>query len=325
MPPGRSAFSECDQVASPTVSITASTRSGSRAPDSNAWCRAELDARGRRLASSRLVTHTRSPAAAAERRPARSPPRRRRPAPAPCRPAASPDWVNSIRYAVSHAVGRQAASSKISPAGLGTRLRRGTTTRSASVPWCTSDSSERRGSSVSSPGQPGIAIDGVHDDLVAVLVDAGAVAAEDHRQPVRRQPDALQAPQVVVVERGGRSRTVAQPVAAPPGRAARRPPGRTAGRRRTERRRRRRACAQTLMAPGVSRRRRARAAAATAAATAGTTRGSNALGTISSADGSSATTSARAVGRRQLHALGHPGGAARPARPGTPRGTPARC
>ena len=42
MPPGRSDFSECDQVASPTVSITASTRSGSRAPVSKAASRAEL-------------------------------------------------------------------------------------------------------------------------------------------------------------------------------------------------------------------------------------------------------------------------------------------
>ena len=36
VPPGRSDFTECDQVAAPTVSITASTRSGSRAPLSKA-------------------------------------------------------------------------------------------------------------------------------------------------------------------------------------------------------------------------------------------------------------------------------------------------
>ena len=35
-PPGRSDLRECDQVAAPTVSQTTSTRSGSRAPDSNA-------------------------------------------------------------------------------------------------------------------------------------------------------------------------------------------------------------------------------------------------------------------------------------------------
>ncbi len=36
VPPGFSDLIECAQVALPTVSITASTRSGSRAPDSNA-------------------------------------------------------------------------------------------------------------------------------------------------------------------------------------------------------------------------------------------------------------------------------------------------
>jgi hypothetical protein len=43
---------------------------------------------------------------------------------------------------------------------------------------------------------------GVDDDLVAILVDAGGVAAEDHRQPVGRQSDPPQRPDVVVVERG---------------------------------------------------------------------------------------------------------------------------
>jgi hypothetical protein len=41
----------------------------------------------------------------------------------------------------------------------------------------------------------------VHDHLVAVGVDAGRVAAEDHRQRLLGQPDAAQRPQVVVVER----------------------------------------------------------------------------------------------------------------------------
>ena len=61
-----------------------------------------------------------------------------------------------MRYAVNQAVGRQAASSKLSDAGLGTRFRRGTTTCSARVPWWRSDSRERRGSSVSSPVQSGV-------------------------------------------------------------------------------------------------------------------------------------------------------------------------
>ena len=63
--------------------------------------------------------------------------------------------MKSMRYAVSHAVGRQAASSKDIEAGLGTTLRRGTTTLSAKVPWWRSDSSDRRGSKVSSPVHDG--------------------------------------------------------------------------------------------------------------------------------------------------------------------------
>ncbi len=43
--------------------------------------------------------------------------------------------MKSMRYAVSQAVGRQAASSKDSEAGFGTTLRVGTTTLSANVPW----------------------------------------------------------------------------------------------------------------------------------------------------------------------------------------------
>ena len=45
--------------------------------------------------------------------------------------------------------------------------------------------------------------DGVDEHLVAVLVDAGAVAAEHHRQAVGGQAHAAQRPHVVVVERGG--------------------------------------------------------------------------------------------------------------------------
>ena len=56
---------------------------------------------------------------------------------------------------IVHAVGRQAASAHVSSAGFGTTLRAGTTTVSARVPGCFSDSSDRRGSSVSSPSQAG--------------------------------------------------------------------------------------------------------------------------------------------------------------------------
>jgi hypothetical protein len=43
----------------------------------------------------------------------------------------------------------------------------------------------------------------VHDDLVAVLVEPGGVAAENHWQRVRPQPDAPQRPQIVVIQRRG--------------------------------------------------------------------------------------------------------------------------
>src|SRR5664280_2096787 len=149
VPPGRSDRSECDQVASPTVSSTASTRSGNRAPAASAWCAPSSSAR-RRLSSSRLVAYTRNPAARASAIAAVA-----TPPPAPCTstlpPGGTPALVNSIRYAVSHAVGRQAASAHDIPGGLGTRLRRGTATTSANVPAWISESSERCGSRVSSP------------------------------------------------------------------------------------------------------------------------------------------------------------------------------
>ena len=129
-----------------------------------------------------------------------------------------------MRYAVSHAVGRQAASAKVSSAGFGTRLRRGTATRSANVPSYRSDSSERFGSIVSSPRKSSDADHGVHDHLVAVLVDPRAVAAEHHRQLLVAQADAPQAPQVVVVERGGPQPHGHPALAVSPGPAARRAP-----------------------------------------------------------------------------------------------------
>jgi hypothetical protein len=52
----RNALTECDQVASPTVSITASTRSGQPSANGNAWSAANSSSRAR-LSSLRLVTH----------------------------------------------------------------------------------------------------------------------------------------------------------------------------------------------------------------------------------------------------------------------------
>ena len=133
--------------------MTASAFSGSRSPDSNAaW--APISSALARLVSSRLVTSTRSPAARPSTIAAVA-----TPPPAPCTSTVSPGLssprVKSIRYAVSQAVGRQAASAKDSDAGLGTTLRRGTATRSAIAPWWRSESSDRFGSKVSSPVHDG--------------------------------------------------------------------------------------------------------------------------------------------------------------------------
>ncbi len=50
-------------------------------------------------------------------------------------PGLQPPWTKSIRYAVSQAVGRHAASSNVRLAGFGITLLLGTATRSANVPW----------------------------------------------------------------------------------------------------------------------------------------------------------------------------------------------
>ena len=60
-------------------------------------------------------------------------------------------------------------------------------------------------------GRERVADDRVHDDLAAVLVQPGRVAAEDHRQPVGRQADAAKRPDVMVIECGGLDPTVVQP------------------------------------------------------------------------------------------------------------------
>ena len=67
VPPGRSDLTECDQVAAPTVSMTASTLSGTRSPVGTARC-APISSAWARFASSRLVAYTRSPADRPRRR-----------------------------------------------------------------------------------------------------------------------------------------------------------------------------------------------------------------------------------------------------------------
>ena len=155
-PPGRSELTEWDQVAAPTVSMTASTRSGSRAPDSKAWAAPRARAASP-LAASRLVTHIRNPAALPNCTSAVATPPDA-PWTSTVSPSEIPPLVKSIRYAVSQAVGRQAACSHERPVGFGTTLRAGTRTCSAKVPGWSSERSERLGSRVSSPTQPGVAM-----------------------------------------------------------------------------------------------------------------------------------------------------------------------
>ena len=118
-------------------------------------------------------------------------------------PGRAPGGVNSIRYAVSQAVGRQAASAKLSSAGLSTRLAAGTRT------WLGQRAGialgQQRAAGVVGrvgAGEVRVVDHRVHDHLAAVLGDPGRVAAQDHGQPVGGQPDAAQRPDVVVVQRG---------------------------------------------------------------------------------------------------------------------------
>ena len=100
-------------------------------------------------------------------------------------------------------MGRQAASAKDSSAGLGSRLRFGTATFSAIVPWCSSENSERLGSSVSSPVQPGLAMTPC---TTTSLPSSSSPAASVPRIIGIRsagRPTPAEAEQVVVVERDG--------------------------------------------------------------------------------------------------------------------------
>lgn len=47
----------------------------------------------------------------------------------------------------------------------------------------------------------GIGDHGMHDHLVAILIDASGIAAEDHGESISAEPNPLQAPEIVVVER----------------------------------------------------------------------------------------------------------------------------
>ena len=116
-------------------------------------------------------------------------------------PGLAPDCVKSIRYAVSHAVGRQAASEG-EPGGLSTRLAGGTRTRQNTP--AAPQTARRAGWVVGGVGADEVRVvdHRVDDHLTAVVGDARRVAAQDHRQPIGSQPDAPQRPDVVVIQRG---------------------------------------------------------------------------------------------------------------------------
>ena len=172
-------------------------RARSRTPRARPSSRARA-----RLASSRLVAQTTSPAARPSTIAAVA-----TPPPAPCTstrsPGLSPLCVKSIRYAVSHAVGRHAACSKDRPAGLSHEVarRHDHLLGERALVALGQDAALRVERLVAGP--VGVADERVHDDLAAVVGHARRVAAQHHRQPVGRQADALERPQVVVVERGG--------------------------------------------------------------------------------------------------------------------------
>ena len=93
-PPGLRDRTEWAQVAWPTVSITTSTRSGSRAPVSKAWSAPSSRARSR-LASVRLVAQIRYPAARPSRISAVATPPLA-PWTRMVAPGSAPDFANSI-------------------------------------------------------------------------------------------------------------------------------------------------------------------------------------------------------------------------------------
>ena len=201
VPPGRRLLTECDHVAAPTVSMTASTRSGSRAPLSNARSAPSATACSP-LAASRLVTHIRMPAAVPSWTSAVATP----PA-APWTRTVAPGWTAGVRE--EHAVGREPGGRQArrvlprQPLRLGHEVaaRHGDDLGEGAVVDLRQEAAARVEGLVAGPAGRGD--DGVDEHLVAVRVDARAVAAEHHREPVGGQADPAQRPHVVVVERGG--------------------------------------------------------------------------------------------------------------------------
>ncbi|GAA3118394.1 hypothetical protein GCM10017687_35030 [Streptomyces echinatus] len=199
MPPGRRDFTECDQVAAPTVSMTASTRCGSRAPGSTASTAPSSSARFR-FAS--------FPAGGEDPQPGRLAEDDRGRGDTAARPLHQDRVTRSYPgVGEQHPVRRQPGRRQTGRLGEGQLLRLG-----QDVPGRHGDLfgegalialGEDGARLAGADAVAGLADDGVQDDLVAVRVDAGGVAAEDHRQPFLRQADAPQGPEVVVVEGSG--------------------------------------------------------------------------------------------------------------------------
>ncbi len=198
VPPGRNDRSECAQVAAPTVSMTASTRSGSLAPLANARSAPSSSALAC-LSSCRLVDPDPEPGSRAQ------PDQGGRDAAAG---ALHEDGVAGPqpRLREEHPVGRQPRRRQAGRLLPAQRRRLGHEV----APRDDDLVGERALIPLRQQGPLGVhrlvaaelrvADDGVHDDLLPVVRHPGRVAAEDHRQELLRQADPAQAPEVVVVQ-----------------------------------------------------------------------------------------------------------------------------
>ena len=228
LPPGRSDRIECDQVARPTVSITASTLTGSRAPDSKtSW--APISSARARLASSRLVASTVQPAGAGQRD------QRGRDAPAG---ALHEHGVAGLEAALGeeHPVGREPGrrqaggllEATATPA-WGPRCRAARRPGRRRCPGGARRAASACGSSVSSPVHDGSLITAC---TTTSLPSSSRPAASQPRiigSASSLQPDAAQRPEVVVVEAGGLDGDGGPPVGRRRDRVAPPPPGRPSG------------------------------------------------------------------------------------------------
>ena len=199
VPPGRRDRIEWDQVAAPTVSITASTFSGSRDPGSNTASAPTSSARAR-LASVRARRPHPVSGGVAQHQQRRG------------HTAARPLHEHrraGLRRGVGeqHAVGGQPCSGQAGGLRKGERCRLGheVATRHADLLGQRTVELLREqtpaGVERLVAGPVRTRDDRVDHHLVAVLVDPRGVAAEHHRKLLGGDPRALEGPEVVVVQR----------------------------------------------------------------------------------------------------------------------------